>query len=160
MSAWALMWGRRGGGERWRRRWFSTPPATLVGILIYFCRSIYICLYMTCFVWKIQKVPRYSGVVWITTFWQRWFLNLSAPEILQRPAPQQGAPLFGAPRPERPRAPANPDAWCTRAGEDPSIAPGEEVVGLAGRFLPQQAASLVPGSLQPACFLLEPSRFH
>ena len=35
-------------------------------------------------------------------------LNLSAPEILQRPAPQPGAPLFGAPRPERPSAPANP----------------------------------------------------
>ena len=35
-------------------------------------------------------------------------LNLSAPDSLQRPAPQQGAPLFGAPRPERPRAPANP----------------------------------------------------
>ena len=40
-------------------------------------------------------------------------LNLSAPEILQRPAPQPGAPLFGAPRPERPRAPANPDVFCT-----------------------------------------------
>ena len=36
------------------------------------------------------------------------FLNVSAPEILQRPAPQQGAPLFGAQRPERPSAPANP----------------------------------------------------
>ena len=35
-------------------------------------------------------------------------LKLSAPEILQRPAPQPGAPLFGAPRPERPSAPANP----------------------------------------------------
>ena len=35
-------------------------------------------------------------------------LNLSAPEILQRPAPQPWAPLFGAPRPERPSAPANP----------------------------------------------------
>ena len=35
-------------------------------------------------------------------------LNLSAPEILQRPAPQPGAPLFGAPRPEHPSAPANP----------------------------------------------------
>ena len=35
-------------------------------------------------------------------------LSLSAPEILQRPAPQPGAPLFGAPRPECPRAPANP----------------------------------------------------
>ena len=35
-------------------------------------------------------------------------LNLGAPEILQRPAPQPGAPLFCAPRPERPRAPANP----------------------------------------------------
>ena len=38
-------------------------------------------------------------------------LNVSAPEILQRPAPQPGAPLFGAPRPERPSAPANPAAW-------------------------------------------------
>ena len=27
---------------------------------------------------------------------------------LQRPATQQGVPLFGAPRPERPSAPANP----------------------------------------------------
>ena len=35
-------------------------------------------------------------------------LNLSAPKILQRPAPQPGAPLFGAARPERPSAPANP----------------------------------------------------
>ena len=35
-------------------------------------------------------------------------LNVSAPEILQRPAPQLGAPLFGAPRPERPSAYANP----------------------------------------------------
>ena len=35
-------------------------------------------------------------------------LNLSTPELLQRPASQPGAPLFGAPRPERPRAPANP----------------------------------------------------
>ena len=32
-------------------------------------------------------------------------LSLSAPEILQRPAPQPGAPLFGAPRPECPSAP-------------------------------------------------------
>ena len=39
---------------------------------------------------------------------ERTVLNLSAPEILQRPAPQPGAPLFGAPRPERPSAPANP----------------------------------------------------
>ena len=39
---------------------------------------------------------------------ERSVLNLSAPEILQRPAPQPGAPLFGAQRPERPRAPANP----------------------------------------------------
>ena len=35
-------------------------------------------------------------------------LNLSAPEISQRPAPQPGAPLFAAQRPERPSAPANP----------------------------------------------------
>ena len=39
---------------------------------------------------------------------ERSVLKLSAPEILQRPAPQPGAPLFGAPRPERPSAPANP----------------------------------------------------
>ena len=38
-------------------------------------------------------------------------LNVSAPEILQRPAPQPGAPLFGAPRPERPSAPANPAVY-------------------------------------------------
>ena len=41
-------------------------------------------------------------------------MNLSDPPILQRLAPQPGAPLFGAPRPERPRAPANPPtlfAW-------------------------------------------------
>ena len=36
-------------------------------------------------------------------------LIVSAPKFLQRPAPQPGAPLFGAPRPERPSAPANPD---------------------------------------------------
>ena len=38
-------------------------------------------------------------------------MNLSPPEILQRPAPQPEAPLFGAPRPARcdtSRAPANP----------------------------------------------------
>ena len=34
-------------------------------------------------------------------------LRVSAPEILERPAPQLRAQLFGAPRPERPRAPAN-----------------------------------------------------
>ena len=43
-------------------------------------------------------IPRNDGAV----------LNLSAPYILQPPAPQQGAQLFGAPRPERPSAPANP----------------------------------------------------
>ena len=43
---------------------------------------------------------------------QRAILNLSAPEILQRPAPQQGALPFGAPRPERPSAPANPVHVC------------------------------------------------
>ena len=42
-------------------------------------------------------------------------LNLSAPEILQRPAPKQGGLLFGAQRPERPRAPANP-AQATQRG--------------------------------------------
>ena len=36
-------------------------------------------------------------------------LNLGAPKILQRPAPQQGAQLFGAPRPKHPSPPANPD---------------------------------------------------
>ena len=45
---------------------------------------------------------------------ERSVLKLSAPEILQRPAPQPGAPLFGAPRPERPSAPANPGRACWR----------------------------------------------
>ena len=35
-------------------------------------------------------------------------LNVSAPDILQSPAPQQGVQLFGAQRPKRPSAPANP----------------------------------------------------
>ena len=35
------------------------------------------------------------------------FWKFSAPEILQRPAPKPGALLFGSPRPERLRAPAN-----------------------------------------------------
>ena len=47
--------------------------------------------------------------------------NLSAPEILQRPAPQQGARLFGGPRPKRPRAAANP-GWCML--HRPAYAPG------------------------------------
>ena len=46
-------------------------------------------------------------VVGSTPTFERCVLNLSAPKILQRPAPQQGAQLFGAPRPERPSAPAN-----------------------------------------------------
>ena len=45
---------------------------------------------------------------------ERLVLKLSAPDILQRPAPQPGAVLFGAPRPERPSAPANP-GHCPRA---------------------------------------------
>ena len=49
-------------------------------------------------------------------------LILSAPEILQRPTPQRGAPLFGAPRPERPRAPAKPG--CCRDGEAAACASG------------------------------------
>ena len=43
-------------------------------------------------------------------------MKISAPEILQRPAPQPGAPLFGAPRPERPSAPANPGRRRPAAG--------------------------------------------
>ena len=39
-------------------------------------------------------------------------LNLSAPEILQLPAPQQGALRFGTQRPERPHASANPADDC------------------------------------------------
>ena len=56
-------------------------------------------------------------------------LKLSAPEFLQRPAPQPGAPLFGAPRPERPSAPANPgfrpdaDPRPTRIRARPGSAP-------------------------------------
>ena len=46
-------------------------------------------------------------------------LNLSAPEILQRPAPQLGAPLLGAPRPERPCAPANPEGCCVSCLDRP-----------------------------------------
>ena len=45
-------------------------------------------------------------------------------EILQRPAPQPGAPLFGAPRPERPRAPANPAPYWATAGSALCHSPG------------------------------------
>ena len=38
-------------------------------------------------------------------------LNLSAPKLLHSPTPQPGAPRFGAQRPERPSAPANPDLF-------------------------------------------------
>ena len=51
-------------------------------------------------------------------------LKPSAPEILQRPAPQPGALLFGAPRPERPSAPANPDP-ASHAGGATVPAPGQ-----------------------------------
>ena len=44
-------------------------------------------------------------------------LNSSTPQILQRPAPQQGAPLFGAPRPKRLHAPANPGSAVSQALE-------------------------------------------
>ena len=37
------------------------------------------------------------------------------PQILQRPAPQQGAQLFGAQRPKHPSAPANPAEWQRKA---------------------------------------------
>ena len=56
-------------------------------------------------------------------------LYVSAPEILQRPAPQPGAPLFGAPRPERPSAPANPGQLdLPGAG---SLRPQVQVAGLS-----------------------------
>ena len=57
--------------------------------------------------------------------------NVSAPEILERPAPQPGLPLFGAPRPERPSAPANPD--------DPAAAAERGGAGLRGVRLPGRA---------------------
>ena len=37
------------------------------------------------------------------------FSHVSLPQILQRPAPLPGALFFGAPLPERPSAPANPE---------------------------------------------------
>ena len=53
-------------------------------------------------------------------------LNVSAPDILQHPAPQPGAPLFGAPRPERPSAPANPAHDAPRAAR---LAPVPAAIG-------------------------------
>ena len=68
--------------------------------------------------------PKTLEIAGSKSFTERSVLNLSAPEILQRPAPQPGAPLFGAPRPERPSAPANPDLSCI-AGPRGLITGGE-----------------------------------
>ena len=68
---------------------------------------------------------------------ERSVLKLSAPEILQRPAPQPGAPLFGAPRPERPSAPANPGR------EKPPASLRSGGAGLAGRG-PTRKARKIP----------------
>ena len=78
-------------------------------------------------------------------------MKLSASEILQRPAPLPGAPLFSAPRPERPRAPANSAArYCALAR---THAMGR-AKGREGSFdyfdARQQRGELRRGPLEPA----------
>ena len=80
-------------------------------------------------------------------------MTLSAPEILQRPAPQPGAPRFGTPRPERPSAPANPAfrghrQRCAR-GPGPASASGPRPSGPARLAVRLPAAPASLGSCGP-----------
>ena len=79
-------------------------------------------------------------------------MNLSAPEILQRPAPQQGTPLFGAPRPERPTRPCQPCRREHYADDGPD--------GTGQQLYARLATALRSPSYRPAALRLRPPNYR